>query len=420
MARYSWLILAALGLACGGKVTEVSVGDWAGGTSGSGGNAGRASAGGSVSESGAAGGSEVRLIPITDGEAATLASSACSGYSVESEPYISMGYWLVDSSRSMSTLLSDGKRSRFTSAIEAVVQGYNGVEQAPGCDVRHATVLRFPGMATDDVVEAAARDVSACFDSDNALSLGPNPSSDNADLEAYLAGSVLEGGTPTLDAYRYAVSALTSDTMLSRRYVVLATDGLPSIEGGCVNNETPSGNDSAAASWSPLISEIEAAARLGVRTYVIGTEGSEPARSSLSLAAVAGGRAQVGCDSKGLAPYCHLDLTASVGIQDYFVKQFADETPLLFSCVYSIPNTAADGLAKVDPRRSTPIITTPTSSWLVPLDEGPAADCSEGFRLLSDSQLELCPKTCDLLRSDCHAQIYILYFCNQAPAGPAQ
>lgn len=106
-----------------------------------------------------------------------------------------------------------------------------------------------------------------------------------------------DGGTPTHDAYEYAVSALERSAQSGPRFLVLITDGIPTYQLGC-DISGRRGNDNEVDS-TPLIGAAAAAQAAGVRTFVISSPGSEGARESFSRRAEAGGTAQPDCSHRG-------------------------------------------------------------------------------------------------------------------------
>lgn len=117
------------------------------------------------------------------------------------------------------------------------------------------------------------------------------------------------GGTPIVGATILAYKHLYQpETFTGNAHVILLTDGADSCA------------DSYEAALGPgdyiadLINiEAPKALSVGIKTWVIGAPGSEPARHMLSSLAVAGGTAQEGCDpgdgSDPTVGNCHYDMT---------------------------------------------------------------------------------------------------------------
>src|SRR5690606_17458200 len=90
------------------------------------------------------------------------------------------------------------------------------------------------------------------------------------------------------------------------------TDGAPTVSKGC-QNEQPNWAD--VDPW-PIVDSVDAAYKLGIRTFFIGAPGSDDSSLSLmrdnriwmSLAAFVGDTAFDGCQLEGPA-FCHMDMT---------------------------------------------------------------------------------------------------------------
>ena len=78
---------------------------------------------------------------------------------------------------------------------------------------------------------------------------------------------------------------------------MLATDGIP-LDYKCASNDLAS-----------VVSVASEGTKNGIKTFVIGSPGSESARRSLSQMAQAGGTASEGCSNDGSPRYCHFDMT---------------------------------------------------------------------------------------------------------------
>lgn len=113
--------------------------------------------------------------------------------------------------------------------------------------------------------------------------------------------------TPTQKALEGAYDMLSASALGGPRYVLLLTDG----DENC-------GGDWARAGENASVAQLEDPP---IRTFVVGSPGSEPARQGLSDLAAAGGTERVaGCDgSEGNT--CHYDLTAAGGTLAEQLKQ---------------------------------------------------------------------------------------------------
>jgi hypothetical protein len=214
-------------------------------------------------------------------------------------------------------------------------------------------------------------------------------------------GTVKTGrSTPTHDAYKYALDKiLLSDEQKAIRgepYLLLITDGAPSLELGCFN--TSGSINTSSVPTTPIVEEVTRAATLGVKTFIIGSPGSEEAKEWLSAAATAGGTAKAGCSDAG-PTYCHMDMTTAPDFSAALRDGLSDVATAIVSCKYKVPTESADGSKKVDPNLISPVISYGDGKKeLVGIDTTGAC-AGEGFKLNSATELELCPSTCTRFQS---------------------
>jgi hypothetical protein len=199
-----------------------------------------------------------------------------------------------------------------------------------------------------------------------------------------------EGGTPTHDAFEYAVSDMSGSAVIGERFIVLITDGIPTFSLGCVGNGQ-NNNDNPVDS-APLIAAARDAAARGIRTFVIGSPGSDGARGSLSRMAEAGGTATAGCSHEG-PNYCHFDMTREQDLGAGLTSALGIISGVALGCRYAVP-AAPDG-ASLDPTKVNVLFTPPTGVQELigqSLDDG----CSEGWRYTDNqTQIRLCSNTCE-------------------------
>src|SRR5690606_27266404 len=120
---------------------------------------------------------------------------------------------------------------------------------------------------------------STCYEPDVAVpiaELGSSGSAQRSALEEIFAEAGPNGGTPPHMAYQFGLNHLRESSLPSRRYLLLFTDGAPPCGLQCA------GVGSIAVDNEPMILEAPTAARgaavePSVRTFVVGSRGSETA-----------------------------------------------------------------------------------------------------------------------------------------------
>lgn len=146
----------------------------------------------------------------------------------------------------------------------------------------------------------------------------------------------------------------------------------------------------------PLVDEAARAASRDLRTFVIGSPGSEGARESLSDMAAAGGTGPAGCDV-GAAAACHLDMTRERDLGEGLRSALGAISDAA-ACWYAVPSPS--GGQQLDPARVN-VFSTPTGGSAEPIARTSDPACREGWRYSSDrTQVGLCPDTCARVRGD--------------------
>ncbi|HXU63141.1 MAG TPA: vWA domain-containing protein [Polyangia bacterium] len=105
------------------------------------------------------------------------------------------------------------------------------------------------------------------------------------------------GNTPTRDAILTATQYMASLPDTNPKFLVLATDGLPSCPVGCASMARPTGSCTATDNPSEdqaVEAAIDMAAQMGIKTFVIGIGNVATAQNTLNQLAIAGGEAQTG------------------------------------------------------------------------------------------------------------------------------
>jgi hypothetical protein len=229
-------------------------------------------------------------------------------------------------------------------------------------------------------------------------------------------------GTPTWDAFSLGLQPLINLTTVSvnpdQKFMLLITDGMPTFNGQCQGW----GVEQYPAQTAPIIQQIAAAKTQGIRTFVIGSPGSEASvidgtnlRPWLSAAATAGGTATTGCSDAGPA-YCHFDMSTEPDFAAGLVKALGTIASTMLVCNYSVPATGADGLP-IDKAKVQIVYTDSTTSanpqvFLVAQSKDPTS-CVNGWRYkdAAQTEIEICGSTCSLLMGNPEAKLDLAFSC---------
>lgn len=258
---------------------------------------------------------------------------------------------------------------------------------------------------------------AACISPDALTPIAPLGAPGDAQRTALaqaIEGAQLYDGTPTHDAYLFALEeSLKKDTSGRRQFMLLITDGAPTQILGCgpliCDDLFPDGPEATA-----IIEAIAAAHAEGVDTYVIGSPGSEDGsftgggedmRPWLSQAATAGGTALEGCTGTE-GNFCHFDMTQATNFGQALAEGLSKIAgDLEASCDFEIPQRM-----DVDVEATEVVI-----SW----GDGTAdkavldvmGDCTEGWRQTGPTTMELCPNTCAAFQADHGATVSVSFNC---------
>lgn len=406
--------VAVLAFACGAKDDEGAKrpGSGSGGTGGAIGIGG--SAGGIVIGTGgssATGGSGSAASAGTSGEipeetADTIRGKSCAGWSSEPELLPTVLELVVDTSYSM-TFRTDSTRGRTKWDItqEAL---YTAISDLPATAA--VGILYYPGQDTEE--SRQARDVSECINTDALIPIAPLGDQNSPHRERVLE-SVEDarpaGLTPTHNAYDYALeNGLRASNETGNRFMLLITDGAPTLEWGCI------GNARYEAPTQPIIDQIFAARQEGIRTFIIGSPGSEEAvnggdaRPWLSRAAALGGTARGGCTTDG-PNYCHIDLSEEADFAVALNAALARILGQIVSCSFELPPAPPGqtlNLSQVN------VIYTPSAGPAELIGRNDDPSCTEGWQMDAQGRVTLCENTCNAVRSDPAGTVELLFGCD--------
>ena len=345
-------------------------------------------------------------VPLTQADVDAIGNSACAGWTTEGEALPAVLQLVVDVSGSMEDAAPGGGGSKWEVTREALRAAIAGLP-----DSVLVGVLYYPNQDTGS--SDTPRNVSECVNVSEMVPIGVlGANGQRAVVDGSLDQANTGSLTPTHDAYRYALamSLLPFRTQL-RKFMLLITDGAPTMARDCVGD---TGNVTDAPT-QPIIDEIAGAFSAGIRTFLIGSPGSEESSESnsdmrpwLSRAAMEGGTAATGCQEMG-PNFCHMDMTQ----EPDFAQALADGLrsvvgQVVDSCSFAIPTPPAG--QTVNPNQTNLIITWSNGDSSLILPDG-IGDCSEGWQFTGTDQVTLCAASCDAIKADAGARVQLTFGC---------
>jgi len=221
------------------------------------------------------------------------------------------------------------------------------------------------------------------------------------DLATLLDGVSPEGLTPIVGAVTLGYNHLHTNTFVGKKYIVLITDGKETCSEGMVDNF--------------LATTVPNALSVGIRTFVIGAPGSEPARSLLSRIAYEGGTASsANCKHAALPADigdCHFDLTdPSLDLSTALTTALDTVSRDALTCEYDVPTseTGTVDLAKVN------VVYTPANGapQTIPQDVTKECQLADGWQYSPDGKrITLCGPACEKLKTDTTGSVSIQLGC---------
>jgi hypothetical protein len=318
--------------------------------------------------------------------------------------------FVVDDSNSMNDDAPGSTRSKWEETRDALIQAMAGLPASAA-----AGMLLFPNMATG--THRTAVDSSQCVNTNAFIpiaTLGTAGSTQRTAIDQLLTTNRpnTSAGTPTDDAYRLALAEMAECTLPGKRFIVLITDGQPTYNLGCVGN----GQADQRLDPQPVIDDIaQANSGLGLRTFVIGSPGSEDAshtgqdfRPSLSQAAVVGGTAKPDCNNNG-PNYCHFDMTQAPNFGEALRAALTDITGQIVQCQYNVPEPPPGQQLNLN---AVNLVYTNGQGQQFLVLRNSADPCQDGWNYSPDqTQVRLCDNTCALVKADPLAALDLLFGC---------
>jgi hypothetical protein len=375
---------------------------------------GGSSSGGSQG-SGASSGTSSTILPET---AETLRKKACAARTGEAEVLPTVLQLVVDSSFSMNDRPRNSNETKWDITSDALETAIDGLPSTTAVGM-----LFYPNRSTQaGRPEDEPRDIRECVNVDAMIpieTLAEDGSAHRRELARAIEDAGPNGSTPTHDAYRYAYqNGMLASDLTGNRFMLLITDGAPTFALQCTGGGGP--NDPQPT--QPIIDDIRAAREEGVRTFIIGSPGSESVngvdvRAWLAEAAVRGGTARSGCSLNG-PDYCHIDLSQNADFAGALNAAFARILGQIISCSFELPDPPPGEVLNTEQINVIYSSGSGGTETLLGRNEDP--NCTEGWQLDDSNKLTLCPATCDLVKANPQARIELLFGCDTVDVEPVR
>ncbi len=355
------------------------------------------------------------LTPVTSELRNQLEASACAVWSSQGETAPTTMTFVVDVSSSMNDKTpSTGGYTKWEVTRDSLQSTVNMLPQATSLGM-----LFFPNRATVPNQNTMPIDISNCVNGAAMIAVAPLGSIGSSQRQAVIAGLQAvtpQGGTPTLDAYSYALNSgwVSAITASSGAFMVLITDSEPTISGGC------EGSGDTAVDYHPIIQAISGAyTNYGIRTYVIGSPGSEKSaatgadvRGWLSAAATAGQTPSTSdCSDTGVPNFCHFDMSQVPDFSASLQQTLALITGRILPCQYSIPSAPAGNQLDSTAINVLYAVNGDQNQELLVGQTDAACSGGNGWYLDASDKIVLCPSTCKTIQQDPSATLRVLGGC---------
>ena len=373
---------------------------------------------------------------LTDDQVERILNSECVGAEAEGERLPAALEMVIDVSGSMNKTVHGeepeaGQQSKWDITKVALLAAVGELPSSVSFGA-----IYYPNKQATVNPPSAPGPVSDCVNVEAGLpiaSLGQQDSTQRTAFQANIDSVYVDNYTPTHDAYSYGLNEQLLPFGGTNRFIVLITDGAPTINEGCRwdANETSgdepktlpavvsTGDGSFDAETAPIIASIqEAREKYGVHTYIIGSPGSEQSVESetdmrpwLSAAAQAGGTAGADCSNEG-PNYCHFDMSDP---ESDFAQQLKSTLASIAGevanvCTFLIPDPPHG--EDLDPNKTHVLVEwgDDTNELVRPDAIG---ECQgDGWRYNEAEQtVEMCGTTCDRIKTDPKAVVHVSFGC---------
>ena len=416
---------AVFGGACSMQKSEDGGSSGAGNAATTGGSSGSSTAGsggGAMANTGSTPGINVPVVPDAgagDGGVEDLRDASCAGWTAEPEELPAVMQLVVDVSGSMNDP-APGDADMATKWLITRNALASAVDSLP--PTTSLGVLYYPNRNTDGTNQQM-QEVTACINVDALLPvalLGGVGSAQRLAIADSLGRATPDGFTPTHDAYDVALEqGLVPAAGSGNRYMLLITDGAPTLSQGCQRGPGGGGGVSVVAT-DPIVGAITAARGQGIKTFVVGSPGSEDGddgedmRPWLSKAAIEGDTAKEGCAEAGPS-FCHFDMTEEPNFEVALTQALEEIVGAVVSCSYELPEPPSGqtlDLGKIN------AVFTPGSGETEIIGQSTVTGaCTQGWQLVNN-RVELCSDTCARIQNDNGGRFELLFGCEAITQPP--
>jgi len=357
--------------------------------------------------------SEGGKVDLTSEQIQDIEQASCTGWSAEGENLPATLELVVDVSFSMTEQAPGTNQSKWEVTHDALRDAVDALPASVAVGV-----LYYPNM--DVQLSATSQPIDACVNIDEMVpiqQLGEADSQQRNAIQRSLDDAQTAGYTPTHDAYQYALNEGLIPYVGSgdQKFMLLITDGAPTMSEGCNSGDATQGQVLDMPT-QPIIDEVTAARAQGIRTFVIGSPGSEESseetggdmRPWLSRAATEGGTASAGCAVDG-PNFCHMDMTQEEDFGAALRQGLANIAgQVVDTCTFAVPEPPNG--ETIDPTLTNLVVTWGSGSASLFLPDNVGA-CDVGWTFNEDGLVELCPTTCNEVKLDEGATVQLTFGC---------
>jgi hypothetical protein len=358
----------------------------------------------------------LRALTAEEAEALKNPATACQGWAAEPEGGPAVLEFQVDTTGSMTeSTASTGNQSKWEVMQTALPEALAALPST------WAVGLSFFSRPRN------------CYQGVQAVPIAPMTPQQLTALDNAIQARGADGYTPTEAAYMFALGQLQNWNAPAgyagnNRYVVLVTDGIPTVDrDGCTLGSGPQ-NTITAAEYTHLVDTVGTqTTATGIKTFVVGVPGSEDPQGAmydpmyqLSMVAQAGGTQIAGCTpSSGTSngtrvnprgTYCHYDMTETTDFASGLVGTIGTIAGGIVSCDYTVPPAPAGQI--IDPNRVNMVYDDGAGNSYLVLPNN-SASCDRGWHFTdsTNSQITVCQITCDLVQNNPQARITLTFGC---------